>query len=145
MLKSVHYIDSRYFLFRLFNSVVLLPATIRNGHRFQVFFLKKWAIPDLFIRLFLSFQTTDCYNKYMWKMPIQFKVLRFEPTTFRRWGFKLIRVFQIRILLPKLPEHSYEPQVDCPTGSARPSKCHSKRWYILKIYLLLPTCLSHTK
>ena len=45
-------------------------------------FLKKWANPGLFFVYFRSFQTNNFYNKYMWKMSIQYMVPRFEPTTF---------------------------------------------------------------
>ena len=41
----------------------------------------------LFFVYFQSFQTniTNFYNKYMWKMSIQYTVPGFEPTTFQTW------------------------------------------------------------
>ena len=49
------------------------------------FFLKKWADPGLFYRLFLVISNKhhyNFYNKYMRKMSIQNTVTGFEPMTF---------------------------------------------------------------
>ena len=42
----------------------------------------KWAIPAFYC-LFSSFQTNNFYNKYMWKISIQYSVVGFEHSTFR--------------------------------------------------------------
>ena len=42
--------------------------------------------PDSFLFIFIfSNKHYNFYNKYMWKMFIQYKVLGFKPTTFRIW------------------------------------------------------------
>ena len=52
-------------------------------------FSKKWANPDFFFIYFWFFQTNIItiftYNKYMWKMSIQYTVPGFELTTFWLW------------------------------------------------------------
>ena len=49
-------------------------------------FFKKWANPASFLFIFGLFkQTIEFYNKYMWKMSIQYMVPGFEPTTFGTW------------------------------------------------------------
>ena len=50
----------------------------------QLFF-KKMGRPPLFYRLFLVFSIKyhyNFYNKYLWKMSIEYTVPGFEPTTF---------------------------------------------------------------
>ena len=51
------------------------------------FFFKKMGQPWPFFVYFQSFQSNIkfFYNKYMWKMSIQYMVPGFEPTTFRMW------------------------------------------------------------
>ena len=51
-------------------------------------FFKKWANPGLFYHLFSVFSIKhhfNFYNKYMWKMSIQYMVPGFEPMTFGTW------------------------------------------------------------
>ena len=51
-----------------------MPAMCQKG-----FF--KWAVPILFLIYFRLFkQTLQIYDEWMWKMSIQYAMLRFEPT-----------------------------------------------------------------
>ena len=73
----------------------LLPLTPNKLASFEINIklccptaLQKWANPALFYRLFSVFSNKhhyNFYNKYLWKMSIQYMVLRFEPTTFGTW------------------------------------------------------------